>query len=184
MKKADRILRPPDRPDANGESPAPGILDLLGYWLPPICWCVAILTLSGDLGSSRNTFALLKWLWSWFFPLSPDTVNFLNACLRKLGHALAYGLCYFWWYRAFHGEAGVRPSRAFALSMALCLVTASLDEWHQGRLVSRTGNFWDVALDMTGALIAACLTKALWRPGPNQTANNLSSSPPQKSRML
>jgi VanZ family protein len=184
MNREDQKWCELDRPGPEGENPPATMVDFLWYWLPPVSWCIAIFTLSSDLGSSRNTFELLAWLSSWFLHLSPATLDFLNAVGRKIGHMIAYGFCYFWWFRALHGEAGMRPGRACGWAMALCLMMASLDEGHQRFFGSRTGTIWDVALDMTGALLASFLTLVFWRPGPNRLAGSLSTDPAKKPRML
>ena len=129
------------------------------YWLPVLAWCGVVLLLSGDLGSARNTGKILKWLLSWFPLLSREQFDLLHFYLRKtLGHFGNYAILYFLWIRAFRGEIGWSPGRAFLWAIAACLALALLDEGHQSLLESRTGSLRDVALDLTGASACALVT--------------------------
>ncbi len=65
--------------------------NFLYYWLPPLLWGLAVLSLSGDVGSDTNTRHLLQWLLSWLVALKPAQIDLINFFLRKTGHVLAYG---------------------------------------------------------------------------------------------
>jgi VanZ family protein len=141
------------------------------YWLPPLLWTAAILIVSGDLGSSRNTMSLLQWLLSWLPSMTPAKLAVVNHYLRKTGHALAYGVLYFLWFRAFRGQWRSRPGRACLGSLGLCLLLAMLDEGHQGFLASRSGSIYDVALDLSGSGLGALLTFTFWPRPPEVGAD-------------
>ena len=100
----------------------------LYYWLPPILWGLAVICMSGDWGSDTNTRHLLQWLLSGVVVLKPAQIDLINFCLRKTGHALAYGCMYFLWFRAFRGYAGYGSWRACLWSLGFCLIFASADE--------------------------------------------------------
>ncbi len=136
----------------------------LWCWLPPLVWCGVILILSGDLGSSQHTFGILKWLLSWFPPLTPAQFELLHHYLRKtLGHFGNYAFLYFLWFRAFRRGTGFGAGRAFLGSLGLCLALALLDEGHQAMFASRGSSLRDVALDLSGSITAA-LAAWLFRP--------------------
>jgi VanZ family protein len=133
--------------------------DLWLYWLPPLAWCGLVLLLSGDLGSALNTGKILKWLLSWFPPLSPEQFNLFHFYVRKtIGHFGNYAILYFLWIRAFRGQMGCGPGRAFLWAIAACLAVALLDEGHQTLVQSRSGSLRDVGLDLTGASASALVT--------------------------
>jgi VanZ family protein len=135
------------------------------YWLPPLTWCVVIVVISGDLGSSKHTLGILKWLLSWFPPLSPAQFNLLNFYIRKtVGHFGNYAFLFFLWLRAFRSNPDYRPWRVYLFPLALCLALALLDEGHQVFFASRGSSLWDVALDMSGATVAALTTRFVWTP--------------------
>jgi VanZ family protein len=138
--------------------------DFLYYWLPPILWGLAILVMSGDVASAKNTFGLLQWLLSWFAPLSKAQLYQVNLYVRKTGHVLAYGLMYFLWFRALRGHLGVDPIRGFLYALGLCLLVSMTDEGHQSLTRTRGGNIYDVLLDLSGSGVAALITFAVWSP--------------------
>ncbi len=138
----------------------------LHYWLPPILWGLAVIGMSGDIGSSQNTFGLLKWLLSRFVTLQPAQIDTVNFYLRKTGHATAYGLMYFLWFRAFRGHLGVGPGRSFLYALGLCLLVSMTDEGHQSLTNFRGGSGYDVLLDLSGASLVALITFAVWTPRP------------------
>jgi VanZ family protein len=143
---------------------------LLYYWLPPLLWGLAVLCLSGDLGSGKNTLGILKWLCSWFVDLEPAQFNTLNFYVRKTGHVLAYGLMYFLWFRAFRAQAHYGPGRACLWSLGFCLFYALMDEGRQWFYASRGASIYDVFLDMSAAGLAALIAGAVWTPGSQSPA--------------
>lgn len=137
--------------------------DFLWYWLPPLAWCGMMLFISGDLGSANNTGAILKWLLSWFPPLSPAQFDLIHFYVRKtIGHFGNYAFLYFLWFRAFRGQLGWTTGRTFSLAIGVCLAMALMDEGHQLMFISRTGSLRDVALDLSGAATAALFTWIIW----------------------
>jgi VanZ family protein len=141
----------------------------LTYWLPPLLWGLAVISLSGDLGSDTNTGHLLQWLLSGF-SLKPAQIEQINFCLRKTGHAVAYGCMYFLWFRAFRGSTDSGLRRACLWSLGFCLLFSTADEGRQWFYPSRTPSILDVLLDMSGASLAALITGVVWTPGPKTPA--------------
>jgi len=128
-----------------------------------VLWGLAVLCLSGDLGSGKNTLAILEWLFSWFVDLEPAQLHLINFYLRKTGHVMVYGFMGFLWFRAFRKHAHYGPGRACLWSLGFCLLFASMDEGRQWFYPSREASIWDVLLDMSGAALAALVTAAVWR---------------------
>jgi VanZ family protein len=84
--------------------------------------------------------------------------------IRKGGHFLGYGIQSIAWFRAlwmtWRTDDPGRPRIAVhALAMMGTFFVASCDEFHQTFLPNRSGSFWDVMLDCTGAL---ALQAAIW----------------------
>ena len=101
--------------------------------------------------------------------LEPAQLKMINFYVRKTGHVLAYGLMYFFWFRAFRGHGEYGLGRAVIWSLGFCLLYASADEGSQWFYASRGASVRDVILDMSGAGLAALITGAVWTPG-SQTA--------------
>jgi VanZ family protein len=80
---------------------------------------------------------------------------------RKLLHMATYGILWFLWWRALGIE---NP----AASIAITLLYAVSDEWHQSFVEGRYGTPVDVAIDAAGVAIAVLLatrgTRATPRP--------------------
>lgn len=125
------------------------------YWLPPLVFTSGILVFSGDLGSSANTKKALAWLLSWLHFPGLEQMEEAQGYLRKAGHITAYGGLYYLWFRALLQRFSPRRGSAILGALALCLVTALLDEGHQALLPSRAGCLSDVALDFGAAALAA-----------------------------
>jgi VanZ family protein len=140
------------------------------YWLPPVLWALAVLCLSGDLGSGKNTFYLIKWLLSWFVSLKLAQIQMINFYFRKTGHVLAYGFMGFLWFRAFRGHMSYGSWRACLWSLGFCLLFSSIDEGRQWFYPSRGASLGDVILNMSGASLAALVTAAVWTPGSKTAA--------------
>jgi len=143
---------------------------LLYYWLPPVFWGLAVLCLSGDLGSGKNTLGILKWLFAWFVDLTPAQLKIINFYVRKTGHFMAYGLMYVLWFRAFRAQAHYGPWRTCLWSLGFCLFFASMDEGRQWFYPSRGASIRDVILDMSGASLTALIVGAVWPPGSKTAA--------------
>jgi VanZ family protein len=97
----------------------------------------------------------MEWLLSWFPFLGLGPMEESQGYLRKAGHITAYATLYFLWFRVWLWRISPRRGAAILWSLALCLVTALLDEGHQALVPSRTGCLSDVALDFGAAAVAA-----------------------------
>ena len=135
-------------------------------WLPVLIGVCIIATESTDQFSAAQTHGMLYNVLNFVgIHLSDAALEQLNHVIRKTGHFLGYGglSLLFWraWYRTIRERAGqtVLALRARCTAFALLgtLIVASLDEWHQSFIPSRTSSPLDVALDMTGALVCHLL---------------------------
>ena len=113
---------------------------------------------STDLMSSSNTGSFLySLLVPVFGHIDPMWFGELHAVLRKLGHFAGYGTLSFLLFRAWRATLKSEPSALWtwpwaAVSFVMTVIVASLDEWHQTFLPSRTGTYKDVLLDSAAAL--------------------------------
>lgn len=132
---------------------------LIWAWLPAVVWLAIIAVESTDLMSSEHTSRFLYPLARWLFGITEVQFVPFHAVLRKLGHVFGYGVLSLLLYRAWRGTIAVvgRPKWSIQWSRLAILMTAfvaSLDEWHQSYLPSRTGTVHDVFLDTAAALAA------------------------------
>ena len=125
----------------------------LRYWLPALVWLGLIASTSSDLFSAEHTGRILEAiLAALHIHMTWQHVYLLHFMIRKTAHFTEYLVMSWLWYRA--GQGGRQDWRwsSALLALGVCLALASLDEWHQSFIPSRTGAFRDVVLDFVGAL--------------------------------
>jgi len=122
--------------------------------------------------SSAYTSRILYPILHFLFGLDPARFAIWHHYIRKAGHFVGYFTLSMLLFRAwratlFRSESFIRQAGRSARSLRLdwslrwagiaffmSTLVASLDEWHQTYLPSRTGVVSDVILDSTAALIA------------------------------
>ncbi len=82
----------------------------------------------------------------------PDSL--LDTLFKKSAHAFAYGVLWFLWWRA----TGHRTWMALAITV----LYAMSDEYHQTFVPGRHGQLFDVGVDTFGALLAIAITRSPW----------------------
>lgn len=139
---------------------------LLYAWLPAVLWLGLIALESTDLFSSSQTSRFLLPLLTWMFGhLNMEHFWLWHHMLRKIGHVVGYGILSLLLFRAWRGTLPATAAeilarwsfRWAAMAWLGSAVIASLDEWHQTFLPSRTGAVSDVILDSTAALAVQVL---------------------------
>jgi VanZ family protein len=134
-------------------------------WLPAALSVLMIALESTSTMSAANTSQWLYPLWVKLFgPMSPASWNEVHHLIRKTGHFVGYGLVslgfFYSWRQTLHRMAIKHWSLwrwASALAVLCTLLIASLDEFHQSFLPSRTASPIDVGIDLCGAITAQLL---------------------------
>ena len=132
---------------------------VLKAWIAAILWLIVIAIESTTYLSAHNTSKILYPLLHLIFGLNHSQFDTWHFYIRKGGHVVGYAMLSILLFRAWketlpaHGDPKwtMRWTTIAVLGTAL---VASLDEWHQSFLPSRTGNLHDVLLDSTAALVA------------------------------
>jgi VanZ family protein len=127
-------------------------------WIPALIWIGVICVESTDMMSSAHTGSILYALLTRIF----GQVNIIalvhwNHYLRKLGHVIGYAMLSWLLFRAWRATLPSPVGRLWAFPWArlafwTAAVVASLDEFHQSYIPSRTGHWQDVVLDSTAAI--------------------------------
>jgi VanZ family protein len=128
-------------------------------WIALILWLIVISIESTAYLSSQNTGRFLFPLLHYLFGIDYTRFEPWHFLMRKGGHVFGYGLLSILFFRAFRETLptadGARWSLRWAnIAVLGTLLVASLDEWHQSYIPTRTGTLHDVILD-TSAGIAA-----------------------------
>lgn len=138
---------------------------LLKAWIAAILWLIVIAIESTASLSSANTSRFLYPFFHFLFGISRESFEPWNHILRKAGHVVGYGFLSFLLFRAWREtmprltQLGTNLRWTFrwsAIAVVGTAIVASLDEWHQTFIPSRTGRWQDVVLD-TGAAVATQL---------------------------
>jgi len=144
---------------------------LLKTWIAALLWMAIIAIESTDWLSSEHTSRILYPLLH--FLLGLDLVRFevWHHYIRKSGHFVGYFALSFFLFRAWRATLHLPWAprwvlRWAAIAFFMSVLVASLDEWHQTFLPSRTGAISDVLLDSSAALTAQVLIflYLTWKP--------------------
>ena len=130
-------------------------------YFPLVAWLLFISFASSDNFNAGNTSRIIGPLILWLFPsTSIETLGIVHLITRKLAHFTEYAILGFFAARAF--RTSPRPSisnRWFLISLAVVVVYALLDEYHQTFVPSRTGTIYDSLIDIAGGLTALLLIR-------------------------
>ena len=127
----------------------------VSHYLPLIAWLVFISFASSDNFNAGNTSRIIGPLILWLFPnTSQETLAVVHFITRKIAHFTEYAILGFLAARAF------RPNRRwFLICVALVVVYALVDEYHQSFVPSRTASISDSLIDMAGGLTALIIVR-------------------------
>jgi VanZ family protein len=137
----------------------------LKAWSALILWLIVIAIESTDWLSAHHTSLILYPLLHSLFGITPARFEVVHFFMRKGGHVFGYGLLSILLFRAWretlpvasHAQWTFRWANIAVLGTAL---VASLDEWHQSFIPSRTGTIRDVILDTCAGVGAQILVYA------------------------
>lgn len=125
----------------------------LKYWFPVVAWMIFIFVGSTDLLSASHTSRFIGPFLRLFTPdVSEATIASVQLVVRKCGHLTEYAILAALLCRAFCRSVPVSFGPG-ALAFVISAVYASLDEFHQSFVASRTGSPWDTVIDCVGAVI-------------------------------
>ena len=139
---------------------------VLKAWIAAILWLIVIAIESSALLSAHNTGRILYPLLHFLFGLDWERFDYWHFYMRKGGHVVGYGILSILLFRAWRATlpamSNVKWTPRWATIAVLgTTIVASLDEWHQSFIPSRTGRWQDVVLD-TCAGIGAQIVLFFW----------------------
>jgi len=162
-------------------------------WIPAIIWLGIIAIESTASLSSENTGRILYPVLHFLFGLDPVRFLTWHFLIRKTGHVIGYAVLSILLFRAWRASVAVKNNPRWSIvwgriALAMTALVASLDEWHQSFLPSRTGTIHDVVLDTTAGLAAQILV-FLWLRGeksdrpeaPGSPVHRISEEPGRRS---
>ena len=121
-----------------------------------VCTVVILGLGSAEFGASQTSRFLYPFL-RWLVPdLTFATYLQIQFWIRKTAHVTEYALLGWLAFRAVSLSLALESTlaRVATLALALALAVSVTDEFHQSFLPERTSSPWDVAIDLSGALLA------------------------------
>jgi VanZ family protein len=156
--------------------------NLLKAWIAAILWLIVIAIESSALLSAHNTSRILFPLLHFLFGLDWERFQDWHFYMRKGGHVVGYAILSVLLFRAWRATLPAMNDTNWTLRWATVALlgtafVASLDEWHQSFIPSRTGRWQDVALDTCAGLAAQMLIFLwwVWRRRKQESRGSLSS---------
>ena len=126
-------------------------------WVLLLAWMCLIFAGSTDLMSAEHTSRFLVPFLLWLDPhISFQTIMLVQLIVRKAGHVTEYAiLAALLWRVLRHHWPLVRRSfwRPATVALAVAMIFATTDEFHQSFYPSRTATAHDVMIDTMGAII-------------------------------
>lgn len=142
--------------------------DVLKAWIAAILWLIVIAIESTALLSASNTSRILYPMLHFLFGLDWEHFEDWHFLIRKTGHVVGYGILSILLFRAWRAtlpamsDVKWTPRWATIAILGTALV-ASLDEWHQSFIPSRTGRWQDVVLDACAGFAAQIVIFVWWK---------------------
>ena len=144
---------------------------LVKTWVAALLWIGLIAIESTDWLSAEHTSRILYPLLHFLIGMDPAAFEVVHHYIRKCGHFVGYFTLSFFLFRAWRATLRLPWTPRWALRWAaiaffMSALVASLDEWHQTFIPSRTGTISDVMLDSIAALTAQVLIFLYlsWKP--------------------
>ncbi|HWW14148.1 MAG TPA: VanZ family protein [Candidatus Dormibacteraeota bacterium] len=142
--------------------------DVLKAWIAAILWLILIAIESSALLSARNTGRILYPVLHYLFGLDWDGFEVWHFYIRKSGHVIGYGTLSILLFRAWRATLPALDNVNWTFRWANIAIlgtalVASLDEWHQSFIPSRTGTVRDVVLDTCAGVAAQVLVFFWWK---------------------
>jgi VanZ family protein len=136
--------------------------ETLKAWIAAILWLIVISIESSSYLSSHETSRIIYPILHFLFGINYAQFEPWHHVLRKTGHVVGYGLLSFFLFRAWRATLPKPGNPRWSFYWADIAVfgtalVASLDEWHQSFIPSRTGRWQDVVLDSSAAIATQIL---------------------------
>lgn len=153
----------------------------LKAWIAAVLWLIVIAIESSALLSAHNTSRILYPILHFLFGVDRLHFEDWHFYIRKGGHVIGYAILSTLLFRAWRATlpamSGAKwiPRWATIAVLGTALV-ASLDEWHQSFIPSRTGRWQDVVLDTCAGIAAQILIFLRWKISSNEEREDFSSS--------
>ena len=113
----------------------------------------------------EQTSLIIRPVLKFLFPSAADvTIDLYHGYIRKSAHFIEYAMLAFLAFRAVSGSsAGLLRRLRMLVPVFFVALVASIDEFHQSFVPSRTSSVLDVLLDVSGGVFAVLVCWFIWR---------------------
>jgi VanZ family protein len=121
--------------------------------------------MSTDMFSSDKTLLLIEPILRFFAPsISPKQLQTAHFIIRKMAHVSEYFifgiLCF---HAVSNGVAESKMWRCVFWTVLIVIIFASVDEFHQSLVVTRTSSVRDISIDTFGGIVGVGLSVLRFR---------------------
>ncbi len=118
--------------------------------------------------SASNTSRILYPILHFLFHMDWERFEIWHVYIRKGGHVVGYAILSILLFRAWRATLPAMSNtkwtpRWATIAILGTVLVASLDEWHQSFIPSRTGRWQDVVLDTSAGIGAQILIFLWWK---------------------
>ena len=137
-------------------------------WIPALVWLTLIAIESTNMLSASNTSRFLYPIFHFLTGVDPLRFAVWNEYFRKVGHFVGYFVLSWLLFGAWRVTLPQPHTTHWSWHWArvaffMSALVATLDEWHQTHLTTRTGSLHDVLLDTSAVLTAQIVIWGLMR---------------------
>jgi VanZ family protein len=139
---------------------------IVKVWIATGLWLVVIAIESTPYLAADYTSRFLYPILHFLFGVDRQHFPFWHHLIRKTGHFVGYFTLSVLLFRAWKATLRLPMEWAWrwaSIAWIISAVVASMDEWHQSYIPTRTGIFSDVVLDSSAALTAQIVIYFFWR---------------------
>lgn len=141
---------------------------LIKTWIAAVLWLIVIAIESSALLSASNTSRILYPVLHWLLGVDLAHFGIWHFYIRKGGHVVGYAVLCVLLFRAWRATLPATSDlkwtpRWAAIAILGTAIVASLDEWHQSYIPSRTGRWQDVVIDTSAAVGVQILLFFWWK---------------------
>ena len=153
---------------------------MLKAWIALILWLIVIAIESTTYLSAQHTSRILYPVMHFLFGIDEAGFEPYHFFLRKTGHVFGYGMLSFLAFRAWRETLPATGNPRWTLrwsgiAVLMTALVASLDEWHQTFIPTRTGRRQDVVLDTCAGIAVQAILYAWLKGSKSGSAGKLTT---------
>ncbi len=134
-------------------------------WLPVVLWIGCIFSLSTGSFSAEKTSRIIEPLIRFFVPqITAHEIETVHFLIRKAAHMTEYCIASLLLFHSFRNTKQFQKHWRWAFySVVIVICIATMDEFLQSFVASRTSSVVDVGIDIVGGMLGLAMSITLYR---------------------